>query len=89
MRAHFYCEQCPAVLVGELTQLLRVIGYRFLAKDVSILVSHTHMVFLIAEVDADYRFELFSLRMFFRSFHKGVRSQTAGAASNLLIPSTL
>lgn len=88
MCADFNREECSTVFIGELTQLLRIIGYRFFAKDASILVSHAHVVFLIAEVDADYRSELFLVRIFFRSFHKQTRSQAAGAASNLLIPST-
>ena len=40
------------------------------------------MVFLISEVDADYRSVLFG-------FHRRTRSQTAGAASTLLIRSAL
>ena len=50
--------------------------------DFSVLVCDADMVFLISEVDADYRSVLFG-------FHRRTRSQTAGAASTLLIRSLL
>ena len=77
-----------AVFMGQRANRLLAVGHRLFAKDVSVLVSHAHMVFLITEVDADYRSELLSLRMFFRSFHRESGSPTAGAASTLLIRST-
>ncbi|MDQ8209746.1 hypothetical protein QEH52_19665, partial [Coraliomargarita sp. SDUM461003] len=81
MRAHLDREKSAAMFMGEFGQTLLIISYRFLAKDISGLVSDANMMFLIAEVDADYRSVLFS-------FHRRTRSQIAGATSNLLIPST-
>jgi hypothetical protein len=81
VRADLNSKKSSLVFVRQLSQLFLIIGHRLFAKDVSVLVSNAHVVFLIAEIDADYRSELFSVRIYFCSFHKMTRSQAAGAAS--------
>ena len=83
VRSHFDCKEPAAVLVGQSGQPFFVIGHRLFGKDLSVLVCHTDVVFLIPEVDADYRSVLFC-------FHRGRQDPRPLARPQLLLfPSSL
>jgi len=83
VRSHFDCKEPAAVFVGQSGQPFFVIGHRLFGKDLSVLVCHTDVVFLIPEVDADYRSVLFC-------FHRGRQDPRPLARPQLLLfPSSL
>jgi len=56
--SHFEGNRATGVILAKLPEGLAVIGDGELFENRSILVSDADMVFLVAEVDADLRFEL-------------------------------